>query len=205
MPLLLDMSSNALGFSIVKIPISFWILWLASVSFIVAWTILNTSCPKFVREYRDYGRYLNRNHSHRWIVWEFYRNIMSLSIWENIVQETLAKGISIKCDKILTKEEYRLCPIFPKVSDDTTIKIFEPVNANRDIYLPIHCFGTRIVLLLQEDDLKLKEKEKELFYILYTQAAKEKPKLRIAFWIFFHISIVLIGINVIKNIALVIF
>src|SRR5258706_252517 len=68
-----------------KIPLSLWLLWPASVCFVLAWALVIIACPKFIREYRDFGQYKARQHSHRWIVWEFFINLESLSGWESIV------------------------------------------------------------------------------------------------------------------------
>jgi hypothetical protein len=69
--------------------------------------------------------------------------------------------------------------------------------------LPLCIDGERYVLPLQEDDPKLAEKEKELFWILYTQAAKERPYARGAYWLLVAIAAVLLLINVVKNILIV--
>jgi hypothetical protein len=81
------------------------------------------------------------------------------------------------------------------------VQVFKPINIKRDIYLPIYCDGKEWVLSLQEDDQKLAEKEKELFWILYTQAAKERPCWRFCFWVLVVISGLLVAANVVKNIA----
>jgi hypothetical protein len=57
-------------------------------------------------------------------------------------------------------------------------------------YLPIYLDNQKIVLLLEEDDKKLFEKEKELFWILYTQAVKEKFFARIIFWVLIYATII---------------
>jgi len=48
------------------------LFWLASVVFISARVIFYCGCPRFIRDYRDFGDYASRQNSHRWIVWEFY-------------------------------------------------------------------------------------------------------------------------------------
>jgi hypothetical protein len=128
---------------------------------------------------------------------------MSLQRWRTIVQETLAKGISVDSRiSSLDMNEYALCPVFPPAPALDSIGVFEPVNANRDIYMPMHCFGKRLVLVLQESDPKLREKEKELFWILYTEAAKERPGYRAVYWGLVTLAAALLGFNVLKNIWL---
>ena len=198
MPLIKEGIRTVFG-STTELPFSIWIYWIAAISFLISWTILTISCPQFLLEYRDFGQYKKRKHSHRWIVWEFYNIIKSLKGWKTITQETLHKKISFKCSSPANHLCRRLSPLFFKELDPDSIDVFYPINEGRDIYLPINLYGEKVVLSLQEEDPELAEKEKELFWILYTQAAKEKKAQRVAFWIFFYISLVLVACNVIKN------
>jgi len=215
MPLLTKASSTLFGVEILKVPPSAWIMWWSSVAFIASWVIIRFRCPHIIQHYRHYGEYRIQQHSHRWIVWLFYNTITQMSSWERIVRETLAKGICVRTTDVRPEEVYRLCPCsvrrerqaarapFSEPPDATVVHIFYPENVNRDIYVPIHCDGERRVLLLQEDDPKLAAKEKELFWILYSQAAKETPTWRYAFWSLFYLSVGLLGINVLNNVRLV--
>lgn len=188
-----------------SLPLNLWLFWFSSVFFIISMVILNFACPRFVREYRDYGEYIKRGHSHRWIVWEFYNNLTSLTGWENIVKETLAKRISINIEKLDDEELLNHFPFFKEESLNTEVRISEPVNIDRDIYMPIQIEGERILLFLREEDVKLDKKEKELFWILYSQAVKEKAIFRFFYWVFIYLSILLSFIPVLHNIFKVIF
>jgi hypothetical protein len=199
MPLLLSLKAiiAALGGSI---PLSFWLLWPASVSFVSAWALVYLRCPKFIREYRDFGEYKERQHSHRWIVWEFYNNLETLAGWKSIVRETFSKGISCELKDVLDPVAAKELKEFPEQTVDDSVQVFPPINIKRDIYLPIHCDGKEWVLSLQEDDPELLAKEQELFWILYSQAAKERPRWRKAFWMLIFIATTLVTLNVLKNI-----
>jgi hypothetical protein len=54
--------------------------------------------------------------------------------------------------------------------------------------MPIWLYGKRFVIVMQENDPALKDKIKELFWILLTQCAKERPYSRIFFWALLGIS-----------------
>jgi hypothetical protein len=153
-----------------------------------------------VREYRDFGEYRKRQHSHRWIVWEFYLNLKRLSGWRSIVQETVPKQLVFGCDEIPEPERNKVCEEFPKTVDPKVLEVFEPVNVNRDIYLPIQHYGEKLVLGLREQDPQLNAKEKELFWILYTQAAKERPGWRTTFWVLTYLSGTLIAVNTLLSV-----
>lgn len=216
MPLLLHMSVTLYGIRIISVPLALWMWWFASVSFLISWSILQFCCPNLILQYRDYGEYSKHQHSHRWIVWLFYNTIKELTGWQTIVQETLEKGLSVRVTDQKTSDEYRQCPYtvrenakstfvtFNCLPDSETVQIFHPVNLDRDLYVPIHCYGQKLLLLLQEDDPKLKQKEKELFWILYSQAAKERPRCRFSFWFFYYLSLAFIAFNVLKNVYLVV-
>lgn len=184
----------------IDIPTGLWLIWGSAISFVLAWALLYFSCPKFIFEYRDYGQYLKRHHSHRWIVWEFYNNIDSLEGWKKIVKEVVFKELAEEDEGDVDQEPFSLCPDFPKPTNIDKIEVFRPVNHKRDIYLPFHCDGKRVVLPLREDDPKRPEKEKELFWILYSQAAKERPIRKGFYWLLIYSSALLFAFNVALNV-----
>src|SRR5712692_5010163 len=138
-----------------SIPVPLWLLWGASVAFVFAWALLYLTCPKFIREYRDFGQYALRQHSHRWIVWEFYNNLESLSGWESIVRETSPKGLTTEATQLPKDLIARLGADFAAAATGQ-LKVFKPVNIHRDIYLPIHADGKQLVLPMLENDPALR-------------------------------------------------
>lgn len=164
---------------IVSLPMR--LLWAAAILFVGARILYYLACPKFIREYRDFGQYATRQHSHRWIVWEFWHNLKKLSGWRQIVRETSPKGLTVELCQLPVPIRQRLSSVFANALERQLV-VFEPVNINRDIYLPIYADGKHLVLPMEENDRDLSKKEKELFWILYSQAAKERPKLRFAYW-----------------------
>ena len=202
MPLIISISDTLFPSIAGTIPLSLWLMWVASVSFVLAWGLLYIACPQFIREYRDFGQFKARQHSHRWIVWEFYNNLKSLSGWESIIRETSSKRLTSGMEDLSDGLVESLGVEF-KAQAAKDLKVFKPVNVDRDIYLPIHRDGRRLVLAMREDDPQLDEKEKELFWILFTQAVKERPWHRRIYWFLVIVSILLVAANVIKNIALV--
>lgn len=183
-----------------SLPTSFWSYWLAALFFLTSWGILNIYCPRFIREYRDYGSYSKRKHSHRWVVWEFYNNIKKMPGWEQVIMETYHKNLL----KTYTSEYRTICTKHnPKLFENmipTTVDVFEPINDSRDIFLPININENMYVLTLEEDDLKLESKEKELFWILFTKSAKINPIARVFYWIFFYLFLIVLILNILNNI-----
>ena len=64
MPLIIAAFQHLPEFLRPAVPLSLWLTWIASVLVIVA-SVVTNACPKFVREYRDFGEYKKRQHSHR--------------------------------------------------------------------------------------------------------------------------------------------
>jgi hypothetical protein len=89
--------------------------------------------------------------------------------------------------------------VFPEAGCGA-VSVSQPVNISRDIYLPICCDGKQQVLAMEESDQLLMQKEKELFWILYTQAVKEKRVIRFIFWIFFYTAVALVAFNIVRKV-----
>ena len=168
-----------------------WLLWGSALAFVSARVLYYFACPQFIREYRDFGQYAARQHSHRWIVWEFWHNLKRLSGWRTIVLEASPKGLTVEVRTLDSELDQRLTQEFGNVAEKE-LKVFAPVNINRDIYLPIYLNGAKLALPMRENDPDLSKKEKELFWILYSQAAKERPMLRITYWILVGLALLLV-------------
>lgn len=200
--LILPLIINSEQVNVISIPLGFLI---ASGTFILAMLIIYLFCPRFIREYRDFGQYNTRQSSHRWIIWEFYINLKSLSEWKTILKETVSKGISVELNEITdTGIRTELEKSFRQGKRDSEITVYKPLNINRDIYLPIRLEKKKMILFLEEKDKNLAEKEKELFWILYSQAAKERVIARVIFWVLIGLTIIIslwTVISIILNIA----
>lgn len=184
----------------VILPKSIWLTWTAAFLFVIAYGLLRVRCPKFILEYRDFGQYAERQHSHRWIVWEFYNNIKSLENWEITIQELIFKKLTIEDSTGVNFKPFSFCGNLPLPSNNDEIQIFRPVNHGRDIFLPFYCSGKRVLLPMQESDPERHEKEKELFWILYTQATKERKYSRSTFWILIYAAIAIFVINILFSV-----
>jgi hypothetical protein len=181
-----------------------WFLWGASVAFLLASVLLYLRCPKFVREYRDFGQYATRQHSHRWILWEFYNNLESLAGWEGVVRETSSKGLTTDAEHLPQEVLKQLDKDF-LAPPTGKVRVFKPANIDRDLYLPIHIDGRKLVISMMETDTDLQKREKELFWILYSQAAHERPVWRTVFWVLMAIAAIvglLVLISVLYKIRL---
>ena len=78
-------------------------------------------------------------------------------------------------------------------------RVFEPINLDRDIYLPLVDKGERRFLALTEKDPDLVVKEKELFWILFTPMASQQPTARTLFWFFASSAFLIAVLDVVLN------
>lgn len=191
-------SDQAKGF--LAVPDSIWLAWGAAVSYVVAWGLLHCACPKFIREYRDYGEYRKREHSHRMIIWEYHGNIKKEKTWRAVVKEALEKGVAVNFDSLTKRSAVLAGQVFLGESPKQGMHIYGPINLERDIYLPVVKDGERIALLTEEQDPLMRWKEKELFWILYSKVAKEGANARTIFWVLMYGSIALYSVSVLLNI-----
>lgn len=187
------------------VPPSLWIIWLFAISYLGAFVAFQAFCPKFVKQYHNYGEYEAKKHAHRWIMWEVWNYFDSLENKENFVQELIDKGLAYDASALSPLNECRATPLLLEQHKSFGIeekdKFYKPVNLNRDLYIPILHKGRRFTLSLQEDDERLSTKEKELFWTLLSPAARSLPVKRKIVWLMFFLSVLLFALSVIWNIC----
>ncbi len=173
---------------------TFWLLWGASVSSLIAFGITRVRCPSFVRDYEKFDDYEKVGHSHRWIGWQLYLNRKDYSKFDRIVQELIDKNIILPAGDAVDPAEFAVCPLMPAASRSSpSLDALEPVNANRDLYIGFWIYGDRYVLPLQESDPHLQSKIKELFWVMFTNLVSSRKKARITVWFFYTVTLILTG------------
>lgn len=189
-----------------------WIVWLFynSTKSLRSWTIL----PEV--KLLAASRWLKNKFKSIFGIVSTNCNETSPDLFSRILEETYAKGISVRVNDFGPQDVMRICPYmvkkeasgqsmpFDSPTNKTESLAYYPINHQRDIYVPIHCNGERRVLMMLEDDPELAAKEKELFWILYTELTKQSPISRFFFWLFFYASVLLLGWNVLVNVYLVV-
>jgi hypothetical protein len=176
-----------------------WLVWCASVSFLLGLALLKARAPAFIQEYLSYEQFRQRGHSHRWIVWEFYNALPALSDSDHIVRETVAKQLSIPVNDCTDFDTSQQWPNSPP-PDGEEVQVFVPINVNRDIYLPMRIDNQQFVLAMREADPQVEAKERELFWILFTECAKARPIERGVVWLLFAIAGLLFSLSIVINV-----
>jgi hypothetical protein len=79
-----------------QLPFDWWILWLASFFYAVAFTVHTWKCPPFTKRYPNYGAYRAWGHSPRMLVWEFQKCLRALDensrnkLEERVIEKSFA-------------------------------------------------------------------------------------------------------------------
>jgi hypothetical protein len=170
------------------------LLWLASTLYLLGLLILWFGAPPIIREYRHYKAYKAFGHSHRWIVWYLNNHLRVFQDPCQVMAETVDKGLSMPVQTAdIGRRTYGVTPITAPPSN-TAFQTFPPINLNNDIYLVFYLNNRRLVLPMQESDPALDNREKELFWIIFTDCASARRKARIAFWICAYSALILLVI-----------
>lgn len=178
-----------------SIPQAFWFIWLSAVSYGVGWLIFTLSCPDIIKRYKNYKEYKEEEHSHRWVIWLFYYSVQQAPKWEAIINECVAKKVATEEDDADLAKVGGFIP-----GPAGVVELLRPVNVDRDLYIPVRNDGKRVVISLQETDPSLGNKEKELFWILFTHLTKSNPLRRWLVWTAIYTSFALTALPIAINI-----
>lgn len=166
------------------------LLYVSAASFFFAVLIILFRSPRFIQEYSDYGKYLERKNSHRWIVWQLYTYLDALEDWGGVIRETVSKGLSVKVGSIADEQiREKILDALEGFRSEDALVAAVPIIVQRDIYLPFIIDQADYVLFMKEDEETLEKKEKELFWIIFTAAAKQYKIARAICWVFIVIAI----------------
>jgi hypothetical protein len=170
-------------------------LWSASAAYVFALVIFHFRAPLIFSEYRDYAGYHARKHAHRWIIWYLQKHLPVFESPQEVMKETLEKGFSLLArDCEVGCCIYRVCPIFSEPLG-TQFEVFPPVILNDDIYLPFHFKGRRCVLPVQESDPHRDDRQRQLFWIIFSDCAEARILARLLFWAFYALAVVCLTVS----------
>ena len=181
------------------LPPTFILTWLASLLVVAMWVTVLVACPRFLREYRDFGVYRSRQHSHRWILWEFYYTAPTLPKWSELLTEVRSKRLTQPIEGLP-----QLGEAAGKATDSSEsggMTIHRPVNVDRDLVCLLDFGDASEILVMAEGERLAVEKERELFWIIYSRAASARPRVRFVCWLLLVLAGLLFLSNVIVNVV----
>lgn len=160
------------------LPFSWYLLWIASLAYFLAYVLYIGTCPRFVREFPDFSEFLRQSHSPRFLVWELSRVWRNGYDRERIAKRLIEKGLAVKVEGPVPDDN-------PRVSARGTVFVFE-------------WKGTLFETIAHEDDTE--NRQRELFWETFSPAARYAPGRRNLTWLLLTVSFLLVAIVVIQQI-----
>lgn len=171
--------------------------------YVVAFAIIKFRAPPFLQDNPNYKAFEDQKHSHRWILWLFYESISTYSGGASILHESIEKKLSLDISQLTGLPSNFSGESVKKSFDNTagaqgsniiTLEAFKPQNHERDLYMFFTVAGPgaasikQYFLPIKEDDPELDAKMRELFWIIFTEAAKTNPVSKFFAWGALYVS-----------------
>lgn len=160
------------------LPFSWWMLWLASLFYLLAYILFHVFCPQFIKRYPSYTEYLTHGHSARWIAWEFYyavygppkaTNIFAC-IWKRIFFFFSPIRHSGKLfDRVIKKK-------YAQVADQPSAE--NPAVGENETVTYFEHKGVHYAIAAQPDQPGVEIKVREIFWEILEHFAEQAPFLR---------------------------
>jgi hypothetical protein len=170
--------------TIFTLPFSWWILWLASLAYWIAFSLHAWRCPQFIKRYPNYPAYQARGHSPRWLVWEFCECWSSIhgASREKLENRLVDKNYAIESSSNLELRKK------PQVFERGTI--FQFLNSGKSY------------------DLAIKENREEdavrdIFWEIFGRWTSTGIRTRLSIWTFLILATFLVIFTVFENIIFV--
>lgn len=176
-----------------SLPFSWWLLWLASLSFIAAYVLYQFFCPRFIKQYPSYAEFKSQGHSPRWAAWQIAELVENQFEIPKLVERLLTKGF-------VTPVTSPAAPLgTPIVEADQTVVFIENAGAFYRFGAPPREPSAQTV-----EDHGVAEADQEVFWEVFGRFAKAWPKIRC--WVLSLLIASLIGVIlvVVQNILSVI-
>ncbi len=165
-------------FLTLSLPFSWWLLWLASLLYFIAYILFHAFCPQFIKRYPSYAEYEAYRHSPRWVIWEFYYAIeepkrpsnLAARAWKSIYYyfSPITEADKLFA-RVITKkyaEETAESPtINPLVEETQTTAFFK---ADNKLYKISNDPSSTTAAV----------KEREIFWEVFGHFAKQGPQIR---------------------------
>ncbi|MCC3306035.1 hypothetical protein [Sneathiella sp. HT1-7] len=170
--------------TIFVLPFDWWILWLASLAYAIAFALHACRCPQFIKRYPTYPAYQARGHSPRWLVWEFHGCWTSI---DKAGREKLENRVVEKNYAKVSSNDLKL-PKKPQVFKEGTIFQF-PHD------------GKSYELKVKEDAPE--ELARDLFWEISGRWSSSRAKTRFSIWGLLAIAMALVVWTVVQDICFV--
>lgn len=79
-----------------SLPFTWQVLWLSSFFYALAFAVYTWRCPSFIKANPDFGAFLRKKHSHRWIAWELHYGWLGITDKDKLVRRLCDKGYAVE-------------------------------------------------------------------------------------------------------------
>jgi hypothetical protein len=185
-----------------SLPFSWWLLWLASLSYFVAFALYHLFCPPFIKRYPSFKEYDDMGHSPRWIAWEFFYAIDNsqrastgpANIWKAIYYffSPLVKKEQL-FDRVIKKN-------YAVKADISSLPTKNPIVEEKETATYFQYNGTIFRLASNPEDTNTQVKVKEIFWEVFGHFAKQGAGIRASIYILVGITLILVLITAVQHI-----
>lgn len=167
--------------NIFVLPFDWWVLWLASLVYAIAFATHALRCPQFTKRYPTYLAYQARGHSPRWLVWEFHK------CWTNI---HLAGREKLE-NRVVEKN-------YAVESSDNPEFQNEPTVSEKGTVFQFPHRGKIYDLEIKEDATE--EVVRDLFWEISGRWTSSGTKTRMFIWVLLALAMILVLITVLQDV-----
>lgn len=168
------------------LPFHWQLLWLSSLSFVIALGLFKLFCPKFVQKYSSFSEYSSYNNHPRWLAWETHSLLTSANVnqkrklVERLNEKKYLSRLEVNLDKDLCDK--------PEVKEKQTIIKFRVDDQSYE-------FGMPIIQTPYDES-----SEKDVFYELFGRYSESRPGVRVIIKFLLIISLLLFLVVLLQHI-----
>jgi hypothetical protein len=169
-----------------EVPHSVWATWVAALLYIGFFVLGYLSCPRFIKEYRDFSEYQKRSHSSRFIGWELskaFNEHNAVALYDELEEKGLAKATNV------THQQLQMSDLPTKKHG--AVVVYGPNNLGVDLYTYFVKNGRVLELKLTDEAIDPSDTtQRNLFWVVFSGFAKSRTLWRFFTWVLFWLAVV---------------
>jgi hypothetical protein len=187
-------------FLVLSLPFSWWLLWLASFFYFVAFVLFHAFCPQFIKRYPSYSAYKVFGHSPRWVIWEFYFAVEGPKPSSNPVSRAW-RAIYYYFSPITQTEKLFNRVITKGYAEETTVMPSEnPLVEKNQTTAFFRSNGNMYRISSNPESEEAQVKESEIFWEVLGHFAKQAPSIRSSITVLIGVTITLLFVVLVQHI-----
>jgi len=192
-------------FLTLSLPFTWWLLWLASLCYFLAFILFHAFCPQFIKRYPSFTEYKLHGHSPRWIIWEFYFAVegpQRSANWIAALWQKFYYSISpiTQTDKLFQRVITKRYAVDAGENMPTTNPVVEEKQTTTYFKSGDHVYK----ISCDPDSTGIQVKESEIFWEVFGHFAKQVPGVRTTISILIAATIGLLLIVLLQHILTVV-